>query len=367
MRIAVFHELAFGGARRAVFEISSRLNRKHTLDLYFIDGKDDKTIKGIFRKIYFYNFTPKVWKGNNWKSRLYKDTIELFNLYKLHKKIADDINSRGYDFAFVNPSRFTHTPFILRFLSLPKIYFCQEPLRIVYDPFISDLGNLGFGKKIYETFNRKVRKIIDSTNLKAADLILSNSLFSKKWIKDSYGINSSVCHLGVDYKKFRPLKIKRKYDLLFFGRKDRAGGYDLLNDTINLFKIKPKIKILIKDDPAEKNRISDWDLAKEYNQAKMILMLGKNEPFTLIPLEAMACETPIIAINQGCLGEIVKNGENGFLTEESPEELFVKINKLLNNDGLRLKMGIKGREDILSNWTWEKSVNNIEKLFKKVI
>ena len=39
------------------------------------------------------------------------------------------LKNNNYDVVLVHPSQFTQTPFILRFLSLRKFYYCQEPLR----------------------------------------------------------------------------------------------------------------------------------------------------------------------------------------------------------------------------------------------
>ncbi len=42
MKIAVFHELHEGGARRAVNELSVRLKNKHIVDLYYVSPKKNK-------------------------------------------------------------------------------------------------------------------------------------------------------------------------------------------------------------------------------------------------------------------------------------------------------------------------------------
>ena len=145
MKIAIFHELDFGGARRTVDEFAKRLNKIFDVDLYYVDGKKEEVLKKIYKNIFYYPFYPKSWKCNNWKVKLYKDTVELVNLYNLHKKIASDIKSRDYDYIFVHPSKFTQAPFLLRFLK-NCIYYCQEPLRIVYDPYFSNISNIKFPK-----------------------------------------------------------------------------------------------------------------------------------------------------------------------------------------------------------------------------
>ena len=126
MKIAIFHELDFGGARRASDEFAKRLNAISDVDLYYVDDKEGNS-KNVAKKVFYYSFFPKLWKGNDWMTKLYKDTIELIKLYNLHKKIASDIKSRSYDYVFVHPSKFTQAPFLLSFLKNKCIYYCQKP------------------------------------------------------------------------------------------------------------------------------------------------------------------------------------------------------------------------------------------------
>src|SRR6266403_650386 len=165
MKIAVFHELHAGGARRCVNEFSYLLKKKHQIDLYIVDEKRNKAEERFFTRVFFYRFIPKQWKGRDWKTRIYKDSIELYKLYRLHKQIAKEINEKQYDIVFVNPSRFTQAPFLLQFLHSPSFYYCMEPLRIAYDSLVGIKKNLDRFRYWYEKINRGVRKVIDKKNL----------------------------------------------------------------------------------------------------------------------------------------------------------------------------------------------------------
>ncbi len=351
MKIAIFHEVDFGGARRTVDEFVKRLNKICDVDLYYIDSKEDKNIKNFAKKIFYYPFYPKIWNGKNWKIRLYKDTIELLRLFSLHKKIARDIELKKYDYIFVHPSKFTQAPFLLRFLKNKCIYFCQEPLRIVYDSYLSNISHIKFPKNIYEILNRKIRKWIDKKNFDSALIILANSNYSKKFIEKSYGKAGKVCYLGVNVNIFKPLDIEKHYDLLFIGNKDK--GYKLLVDTIKLFKVKPKIKIIFRE---KKQPITDRHLVMVYNRSKILVALNENEPFGLIPLEAMSCGVPVIAVGEGGYKETVLDKKTGFLIPKDANILYEKINEIIMNDELRKAMAKKAREHVLKNWTWDKSI-----------
>lgn len=360
MKIAIFHELDFGGARRTVDEFSKRLNKIFDLDLYYIDEKEDRSLRGIYRNKFLYPFYPKSWKGGNWKGRLYRDTVELINLYNLHKKIARDIESENYDYVFVHPSKFTQAPFLLRFLKNKCIYYCQEPLRIVYDPFLSDISNIKFPKNIYEFLIRKIRKLIDLENFKNASIVLANSNYSKEFINKSYGRQAMVCYLGVDTDLFKPQNLDKSIDVLFIGNKN--SGYNLLNKLPGFFENKLKIRAMFREN--DQSCITDKELAEIYNKSKVLVALNHNEPFGLIPLEAMACGTPVIAVKEGGYKESIVDNKTGFLIPRNSKYLCEKISQIINNEKMRTEMGENARRNILQNWTWNKSVDRFLKIIK---
>lgn len=363
MKIAVFHELTpLSGARKVVEEYGNILSKENTVDLFYVDQNQDKNIQGLFTNIYFFKFNQKKWEGNNWKAKIYKDTIELFKLFFLHKHIAAVIKKGNYDFVFVNPSKFTQAPFLLRFLD-NTVYFSQETLRIIYDNELNSTKELSFLKRYYEGFNRKLRKLIDKNNILKAKIVLANSKYSKINIKNAYGIDSHVCYLGVDVEKFIPLNIKKQSDLLFIGEKMQIEGYDLLEKTLALYSNKPSVKFI--ERARNGKGISQSNLIKEINMAKIVLALSKNEPFGLINIEAMSCGIPVIAINEGGFRESILNDKTGYLIERSETELKKKIDLVLENESLRKTLGKFGRLHVVNNFTWEKSVGNFLKIIDK--
>jgi glycosyltransferase involved in cell wall biosynthesis len=355
MKIAVFYELTpLSGARKVVDEYGKILKKNHTVDLYYVDEKIDPKVKDIFSKVNYFKFVSS-------KSRIFRDSIELVKLYVLHRKIAQVINNNYYDVVFVSPSRFTQAPFILRFIKNP-VYFCQEPLRIVYDPLMKIPSKLNFVKKSYEVINRRVRKVIDKGNILRAHLVLANSEFSRENIHNAYGINAKVCYLGVDVNKFKPLNINKVYDLLFIGIKEGIEGYDLISKTLSLYQEPPQMRVISRK-PDDRG-ISEAELINEINKSKIVLALSRSEPFGLVPIEAMACGVPVIAVSEGGFKESVVDNKTGYLINREKQQLKEKIDLLLKNDSLRNRLGKNSRERILTKFTWEISANNFLKLIK---
>jgi starch synthase len=83
------------------------------------------------------------------------------------------------------------------------------------------------------------------------------------------------------------------------------------------------------------------------------------EPFGLVNLEAMACETAVVASRVGGIPEIVVEGETGYLIDydaEHPESfiaaLGARVEELLSDPNLAARMGKAGRERVLRHFGW---------------
>jgi len=356
MKIAFFHELPYGGARRAVLEFGKQLKKDHVIDLYYLDEKEEKEVNEIFKSVFLTQFFPKVWVGHNWKAKLYKDTLEIYKLYNIHKKLAQIIDGKGYDFVFVHGSKYTQAPFLLRFLQTQSVYYCQEPLRMVYEELFDRTSSLSFGKRVYERTTRKIRKVIDRQNIQKTRILLANSKYTKSNIRKAYNLDATVCYMGVDTSIFYPEKMKKKYDVLFIGSMEEADGYFLLQDTIKLMEKQPKVRYVLR----EKEWISDDSLMRKlYSQSKLLTCLGYKEPFGLLPIEAQACGLPAIAVNEGGYKDTVKHLVTGILIQRDPIVLAETIAKLLGNPSLMEKYGESAYRNVQNNWTWQKSTENL--------
>jgi glycosyltransferase involved in cell wall biosynthesis len=89
------------------------------------------------------------------------------------------------------------------------------------------------------------------------------------------------------------------------------------------------------------------------------------EGFPVVVLEAMATGLPIVASKVGGLKEAVSDGKTGFLVEPGdPNDLAEKIKNLLLNKKRRKKFGEAGLKRVQENFSLEKTVDGIERLWK---
>src|SRR5882724_11303150 len=363
MKIAIFHELPPGGARKATNEFAKELKKTHDVDLYFVDEQRDSDEENNYTSTYFYKFTPKIWQGNNWKIRFYKDTIELFKLYLLHKKIAAAIRKKNYDMLLVNASKYIESPFILRFSNIQKIFYLHDPHdRATYEQFLHKKIKISLLRQIYQKCNTFFRKILDKQNLNGADYFIANSKFTQEMFAKTYHKKSTVAYLGVDTVLFTPKNIKKEFDILYIGSHQPVDDYTLLKDAVKILKKKPKIKTVFWED----EWITDFTKIRDlYRKTKIVVCTAYNEPLGLIPLEAMSCGVPVIAVNEGGYKETVIDGKTGYLVSRNAKMLAEKLSFLLANVAIRKKMGEDARQEALSRWTWKERIIYLEKIFER--
>jgi glycosyltransferase involved in cell wall biosynthesis len=119
-----------------------------------------------------------------------------------------------------------------------------------------------------------------------------------------------------------------------------------------------------------------------YSQADVFCCPSIYEPFGIINIEAMACETAVVASAVGGIKEVVVDGETGLLIPldqqtEAPFEpvnpdafsrdLARGINKVIGNNELRLSMAKNGRKRVEAYFDWAAIAKQVEELYKSLI
>lgn len=362
MKIAFFHELNPGGARRVANEFANYLSKKHNVDIYIVD-EENREEKINSESAFFFKFKPKKWSGNNWKIKLYKDTFELIKLSSLHKKIAKRIDRMNYDVILVNPSKYTQAPFILKYLKTPSIYYCQEPLRIAYDPLAGIPQNLDLARYTYEKINRFIRKIIDKSNLDRAKFYIAPSRYRAELFKKTYNKKADVVYCGVDTSFFSFSKKRRNVDILYIGSSNLIDGYDTFKNAISKLKSKVKITTLLYG----KNWVDDKKLKEIYHTSKILLCTARKEGLGLSTLEGMSSGIVTIAVNEAGHRETVIDNETGFLLPRNALEIAKKIEWLLSHPTKYSKMSLNSRTIALKKWSWNERAKDLEKYIRRVL
>ena len=192
----------------------------------------------------------------------------------------------------------------------------------------------------------------------------------------------------IDLEIFRPQEIEKKYDLVFSGRLVKNKGIFLLLKAARNFKSQiPNIKLVIVGSGPLENRIKKYikkhklednitfagwlptieDLAKIYNQSKILVMPSFNEGGPRVTLEAMACKVPVITTKVGVMLDIIKHGENGLFIDWKAKDIAEKILLLLQDENLRKKIAENGYNTVMRFERKEAIKNYAESYLKLII
>lgn len=396
MKIAVFHNLPSGGAKRALYGFVNYLTKVgHLVDVYVPStaNEDFLPLRDIANEVIVFSMKT-TFVGLIYSTLRFVPPIKisLGDLEKTEKEIADVINRKDYDVVFSEQDQYTMSPFFLKFIKKPTVYYCQQPSRF-HETILQkitqnkDRKYPQWARGIWRKYFASKFQDIDKENASFSKYILVNSYFSRESILRSYGINSFVSYLGVDTEAFKPLKVSKENIVLSVGNCSPPKGFDFIINSLGYIdpKIRPKFVIVsnsvdikwkdyleqlaikVSVDLKITNLIQDNELVLLYNKAKLALYTPYLEPFGLVPLEAMACGTPVVAVKEGGVRESVVHNQTGVLTERD-ELIFAKaVTELLLNEKKRESMGRMAIEAIQVFWTLEHAGERLLKHLKRAI
>jgi glycosyltransferase involved in cell wall biosynthesis len=221
----------------------------------------------------------------------------------------------------------------------------------------------------------KLSVVMEHNVADKVDRFIAVSKYMRKELNQTFGINYNkitVIPNGVDTAIFKHQEaddIRRKYRLdnrfvvLFVGRDDPQKGVRyLVNAVKNLAKQIPEIMLVMVGHQDIYNdehilclpRVSRSELVKIHSLSDVFVLPSVYEPFGIVLLEAMACETPCIGIRTGGMPDIIDHNRTGLLVEPRNDEgLSEAIARLYHDPEKMYKMGKKGREKVISDFNWK--------------
>lgn len=112
------------------------------------------------------------------------------------------------------------------------------------------------------------------------------------------------------------------------------------------------------------------DIHKLYAMSDVFVCASQwQEPLARVHYEAMAAGLPIITTNRGGNSEVIYDGKNGYsIVEFEDAGAYVqKINKLLNDEALRIRMGKAGRDMAESQFGWEHVAGHLQNIYESTL
>ena len=243
---------------------------------------------------------------------------------------------------------------------------------------------------------------IEKTGIEDADAVIAVSQETRNDVLRFFDIapdKIKVIHNGIDLDQYRPQTatdalVRRGVDpnrpfVLFVGRVTRQKGIIHLVNAIP--DIDPSLQVVLcagaPDTPAIGQELTEgvaaarqgrdgviWiremlpreDVIQFYSHAAVFCCPSVYEPFGIINLEAMACETAVVASAVGGIPEVVVPGETGLLVDlllkegtfdpvdpaQFSHDLAAAINQVALNPNLRERFGRNGRQRVEDHFSW---------------
>lgn len=276
--------------------------------------------------------------------------------------------------------------------STPKTFLLMYPAALIaarrtvltlegYPPY--ELAEAGFFERLFGMASWLA-------GLRLADRVAACSDWLRKIVERSCGLGwkLSTVHNPVDHERFSsPAHEGFDGPLVVVARLHRVKGVDAALKAIAYLREKrgKAPKVLVAGEGPERIRLKEMAdelgiaenvefLGHRYNvetyikKASVVLVPSRYEPFGMPAAEAAAAGKPVIASSAGGLKEIVEDGVTGFLIKPGDYvELAEKAEKLLSDDGLRVRMGEAARKRVTEKFTPEAVAREMMKVYLSVL
>lgn len=269
--------------------------------------------------------------------------------------------------------------------NLRHIWMCQEPSAFIHSArWIQALpyNIIGIAARI----GNPLLKVIDVRLAKHVDHVFANSHFSRKLAFNAYGYRPEqigICYPGVDTSRFTPsvTVARKKYKFITCARltkfknidriiaaltcipdKDvtlsvigRGEEYDPLVRLVQSLDLQGRVTFL--------QTVSDEEMIYQLQSSYGLIHAAEEEPFGLTAVEAMACGTPVIAIQGGGPAETVVHESTGYLCSRATKEHIADAMSWLIEQESRADEMRVACVDQAQRFTWELAATQLEKIF----
>ncbi|MBN2302713.1 MAG: glycosyltransferase family 4 protein [Lentisphaerae bacterium] len=330
------------------------------------------------------------------------------------------LRRRLQEFDLVNPHNFPANVWVYyaKLFSRafpPIIWYCHEPSRQLYDQSPPEqVGRYtSLTTHVCEKFQqhgldalwrllqksvfygiqalcgRRLRAFhtrLDQRAVHSCDRILANSRYTASKIQAIYGIPATVCYQGITPVPRGPLPDRaNKSYFLTVARLERLKHVDTVIQALDMLihrhhqcNIMLRVvgtgtqeaalhalvqELQLHDAVVFPGYVADADMHRLYADALAVVYVPVDEPFGLVPLEAMMHATPVIVSNSGGTVETVKNHETGLHVEPGNiEQLAEAMLWLAQHREQAAQMGKCGYAHVMRQWTVKHFVDRFEQM-----
>ena len=259
---------------------------------------------------------------------------------------------------------------------------------------------------------------VERTALEMADAVIAVSSETRADVLQNFNVPEERIHIiynGIDpdeYRKVDPTPALERFGIdrskpyvLFVGRITRQKGIVHLVEAARHMdpsyqvvlcagapdtpEIAAEMKAAFSAVSAERDglywieeKVDKTSIIQLYSGAEAFCCPSIYEPFGIINLEAMACETPVVGTAVGGIPEVVQDGETGYLVPleqqtESPfnpfnpaqfaQDFAAAVNRLMADPEKRKAFAKAGRERAIEQFSWSSIARQTADLYRSLI
>jgi glycosyltransferase involved in cell wall biosynthesis len=262
-----------------------------------------------------------------WSGRLYRHYLPLF------PTAVELLDLDGYD-VVVSISHCAAKSVIIRG-SARHLCYCLTPMRYAWDQFDAYFGAARVGALGQAVLRPVLARLArwDAATAGRAHQYVAISRYVAARIARYYNREAGVVYPPVDTGFFRPAAIDpgrhalvvsalapyKRIDLAIDACRGAGVALRVVGDGPEL----PRLARQADDSVTFLGRLSDEAIRHEYRAAGAVLLPGV-EDFGIVPLEAQACGTPVVALAEGGALETVVDGVTGTLVQSASVDAFAE-------------------------------------------
>jgi glycosyltransferase involved in cell wall biosynthesis len=263
----------------------------------------------------------------------------------------------------------------------------KRPLVLTYH---NDIVGEGWAGQIAWIYNKTALKLLMKS---AGGIIVTRNRYVSPYLKE-YAGKVFFIPLGIDVEAFRPRAAPQKGDIFFLSVLDefhRYKGLEVLFAALKIMKQElPDVRLVvggrgcmldhywrmadslgIGDNVSFAGFIPSEKLIEYYNGCRLFALPStdpRREGFGIVPLEAMACERPVVVTEiMGMAGDINECGAGMVVRCNDKEALASSMLAILKDDDLARRMGAEGRKLAIGKYSWRRAAEQIERVYRELL
>jgi len=339
MRVALIHDWLTGmrGGEKVLAVLCELFPDADLFTLFHIPGSVSAAIERHRVTTSFVQHLPMAERHYRRYLPLFPAAIERFRL-------------DGYD--LVISSSHCVAKSVITPRGVPHICYCHSPMRYAWDQFDAYFGPARVGafasRWVYRPLLSRLARW-DAATADRPSRFVSNSQHVAGRIARYYNRQATIVYPPVDTVFYHPASVLRashflvvsalvpykRIELALEACRRVGAGLRIVGDGPD----RARLEAMADDSVTFLGRLTDVEIRAEYQDALAVLLPGE-EDFGIVPVEAQACGTPVVALGRGGALETVVDGETGtFFPEPTGAALAAALERAaampVNRDRVR--------------------------------